>query len=43
MEIEVNPETDLICVCSNCHRMLHRKRDAVMSIEDLMKVVKKKK
>lgn len=25
-ETIVNPETDLICVCSNCHRMLHRKR-----------------
>ena len=28
--VNVNPETDLICVCSNCHRMLHRKRDCIL-------------
>ena len=22
-EVVVNPETDLICVCSNCHRKIH--------------------
>ena len=25
-EIEINPVEDLIPVCSNCHRMLHRKK-----------------
>ncbi|MCL1909430.1 MAG: HNH endonuclease [Kiritimatiellaeota bacterium] len=23
-EVEVNPETDLVCLCANCHRMIHR-------------------
>lgn len=41
-EIEVNPKTDLICVCSNCHRMLHRRRDAVMSVNDLIELVRSK-
>ena len=41
-EIEVNPKTDLICVCSNCHRMLHRRRDAVMEIDDLIKLINNK-
>jgi len=25
-EVKINPSTDLICVCANCHRMLHRKK-----------------
>ena len=41
-EMEVNPKTDLICVCSNCHRMLHRRRDKVMDINDLIKLVNSK-
>lgn len=34
-EIIPNPETDMICVCSNCHRMLHRYRDSIISPEEL--------
>ena len=26
---EINPETDLIPVCPNCHAMLHRKIDGI--------------
>lgn len=33
-EQNVNPKTDLITVCSNCHRMIHRKYDDVLTIED---------
>ena len=32
---EVNPETDLVCLCSNCHEMIHRKRDHVLTVEEL--------
>ena len=39
--IEMNPQTDLIPVCSNCHRMIHRKRNEVMSIEKLKACLKK--
>lgn len=39
-EIVVNPETDLICVCSNCHRMLHRFRNYIISVEELRQIVK---
>lgn len=38
-EVEVNPETDLVPVCSNCHRMLHRRRDRIMTIEELKKII----
>ena len=34
-EMEINPEEDLVCLCSNCHRMIHRKRDKVLTVEEL--------
>ncbi|MBC1899537.1 HNH endonuclease [Listeria seeligeri] len=37
-EIEVNPATDLVPVCSNCHRMIHRKKDEIVSIEELKEI-----
>ncbi|MED4780937.1 HNH endonuclease [Brevibacillus choshinensis] len=41
-EVVIIPETDLMPVCSNCHRMLHRKRERVLSIEELKTLLKKK-
>lgn len=38
-ESEINPETDLIPLCSNCHRMIH-KPEKMLSIEELKKIVK---
>lgn len=37
----INPVTDLAPVCSNCHRMLHRNKNKVLSIEDLKNLIKK--
>lgn len=37
--IEVNPETDLICLCANCHSIIHRRRDKVYSIEEMKDMV----
>jgi 5-methylcytosine-specific restriction enzyme A len=34
----VNPDTDLFPVCSNCHRMIHRRNDSIISIEDMKKL-----
>ena len=31
----VDLETDLVPVCANCHRMIHRSRNDVLSVEDL--------
>lgn len=39
-EVEVNPATDLIVVCSNCHRMIHRKKDHVLSLEELKEIIR---
>lgn len=36
-EIIPNPETDMICVCSNCHRMLHRKKCSILTDEEIKK------
>lgn len=38
-EQEVNPVTDLIPVCPNCHRMIHRKKSEVLSIEELKETI----
>ena len=37
----VNPETDLVCLCANCHRMIHRNRHNVLSVEELKDIVKR--
>ena len=38
-EYSVNPKTDLIPVCPNCHAMLHKKKPA-FSIEELKQIIK---
>jgi len=37
---DVNPNTDLVVVCSNCHRMIHRKNINILSLEDLKELIK---
>lgn len=39
-EIEINPHEDLICVCSNCHRMLHRHKTDTLTPETLRQMLK---
>lgn len=34
-EQQVDPQTDLITVCANCHRMIHRKPNDILTIEEL--------
>jgi predicted HNH restriction endonuclease len=38
-EVIVDPETDLAVVCANCHSMIHRRRDKILSIEELKQLV----
>lgn len=42
-ELLVNPKTDLVPVCSNCHRMIHRKRNNVLSIDRLKEIIEEYK
>lgn len=39
-EFEINPKEDLVPVCSNCHRMLHRQRNEPLSIDALKNMLK---
>ncbi|WP_342304404.1 HNH endonuclease [Methanolobus sp. ZRKC5] len=36
---QVNPIEDLIPVCSNCHSMLHRKKDRTMEVNELKQIL----
>jgi hypothetical protein len=38
-EGEVDPETDLVPLCANCHAMAHRRRTTVTSIEELKALI----
>jgi 5-methylcytosine-specific restriction protein A len=40
-EGEVDPATDLISLCANCHRMAHRRRSSVTSIDELKALIGK--
>lgn len=42
-ESSVNPATDLIVLCSNCHSIVHRKRPSPLSLEELKAAVGKDK
>ena len=35
----INPREDLTVLCSNCHRMIHRKREMPLSIEELRNIL----
>jgi hypothetical protein len=35
----VNPETDLVCLCANCHRMVHRNSHEVLAIDELKEII----
>lgn len=40
-ETLVDPEKDLVVLCSNCHRMLHRSKDSNLTWQDLKEKIKK--
>ena len=37
---EINIEKDLFPVCPNCHAMLHRRKESILSIEELKQIIK---
>ena len=41
-EITINPETDLVCLCSNCHSMIHHKKDSILTVDELKNLIRKK-
>lgn len=34
-ERNVNPATDLVVLCANCHRMIHRRRGVTLTVDEL--------
>lgn len=40
-EVEVNPQADLIPLCANCHRMIHRNRNEVLTVDSLKAILKR--
>ena len=34
---ETNPETDVVVLCANCHRMVHRRRGICLSLQEIRK------
>ncbi len=41
--VEVDPAQDLICICANCHRMLHRTKHDTLPPEKLKEIILKTK
>ena len=42
-ETVINPETDLVPVCANCHRMIHRRKDHILSVEEISNLIRAKR
>lgn len=40
---QIDPHTDLVCVCSNCHSMIHRDRENPLSLEELKMLIDQKR
>jgi hypothetical protein len=41
VEVIINPETDLVPLCANCHRMIHRRHNDVLTLEQLKSMLRK--
>lgn len=42
-EVVIDPKTDLECLCSNCHRMIHHERGAIFTSDELRAIIEEKK
>lgn len=40
-EVETDPETDLVVLCSNCHKMVHHPKDVCLSVHGLKEHLKR--
>ena len=37
--VPIDPATDLVCLCSNCHRMIHKAPNGVYSVDELRSLI----
>ncbi|MBJ2065221.1 hypothetical protein [Serratia odorifera] len=40
---EVDPATDLVPVCANCHSIIHRKKNKTLTIDELKAMIQQQK
>lgn len=40
-ERRVDPKADMVVLCSNCHRMIHRRKQNVLTVDELKRMVRK--
>lgn len=38
-QVVIDPKADLVPVCSNCHRMIHRRKDEVLTVDELKAII----
>lgn len=38
-EQAIDPRTDLVTLCSNCHRMIHRRPNNILTVEELIAII----
>ncbi|WP_214770520.1 HNH endonuclease [Exiguobacterium sp. s133] len=38
--VRIDPEVDLTPLCANCHRMIHRKKDHALTVDQLIEILK---
>jgi 5-methylcytosine-specific restriction enzyme A len=41
--VVIDPMEDLVPVCSNCHRMIHRRKDEVLTVDELTTILNREK
>ncbi|MFA7063345.1 MAG: HNH endonuclease [Methanomethylophilus sp.] len=41
-ELKIDSDADLVCVCSNCHRMIYR-YEPVLSVGEMKEIVRKQR
>ncbi|RME88331.1 MAG: hypothetical protein D6770_07190, partial [Anaerolineae bacterium] len=39
-EMLIDPEKDVVVLCANCHRMVHRRKDHVLSLAELKHIIR---
>ncbi|WHY79034.1 HNH endonuclease [Neobacillus sp. WH10] len=40
-EVVIDPKEDLVPVCSNCHRIIHRRKDDVLTVKELRELIQR--
>lgn len=40
-EIHIDPKKDMIPLCSNCHKMIHRRKNIILSVDELKTMLRK--